>query len=59
MEGGIHPVLEQNYWQERRDSRLIPLRSCPNDRVHLRLYLRTTPGFLFLMSGPSTESNLF
>ena len=35
MEGGIHPVLEQNYWQERRDSRLIPLRSCPNDRVHL------------------------
>ena len=24
MEGGVHPSLEQNYWQERRDSHLTP-----------------------------------
>ena len=24
MEGGVHPVLEENYWQERRDSHLTP-----------------------------------
>ena len=22
MEGGVHPVLEQDYWQERRGSQL-------------------------------------
>ena len=33
--GGVHRNRREYHWQGQRDSRLIPPRSCPTDRVHL------------------------
>ena len=34
--GGVHRNRREYHWQGQRGSRLIPPRSCPNGRVHLR-----------------------
>ena len=48
--GQLWPV---SYWLERRDSRLIPLRSCPTNRVHLKVLSTVSfgpPGCAALMT---------
>ena len=44
----------QYYWQEQRDSRLIPHGSCPDNRIHLIHLRKELPGSIVAL----TRSNL-